>query len=55
MKLTDGPKGDPFNPFSSAVDNLRLDRLDVVYPGPNAYSLGEKVRALPLHELWGGG
>ncbi len=34
-----------------ALQDLRLDRLTVVYPGPSRYQLGPNVTALPAHEL----
>lgn len=31
-----------------AIEDLRLDRLRVIYPGERRYHLGEKVEAVPL-------
>jgi hypothetical protein len=40
-----------------ALDDLRLDRLTVVYPGPARYQIATKVAVLPAEELetitWG--
>jgi hypothetical protein len=32
----------------SALDDLTLDRLDIVYAGDETFALDRKVRALPL-------
>jgi predicted AAA+ superfamily ATPase len=34
----------------SALEDLRLDRLFVVYPGPTRYSLADKIEVMPLKE-----
>ena len=36
-----------------ALDDLKLDRLIVVYPGARRYALGERVEVVPLTELVG--
>jgi predicted AAA+ superfamily ATPase len=36
-----------------ALDDLKLDRLLVVYPGDRSYSLAERVEVLPLQDLVG--
>ncbi len=36
--------------MASALKDLRLDRLLVVYPGTTRYSLGDRVKVLPLRE-----
>jgi hypothetical protein len=38
-----------------ALADLKLDRLIVIYPGPRRYPLAERVEAVPLGELAGGG
>jgi uncharacterized protein len=35
----------------SAITDLRLDRLDVIHAGTRSYSLGDRIRALPLRDL----
>jgi hypothetical protein len=34
-----------------AMEDLQLDRLLVFFPGPHPYSLGEKIKAIPLASL----
>jgi predicted AAA+ superfamily ATPase len=34
-----------------ALQDLKLDRLYVVYPGPHRYQLSERVEAVPLWAL----
>jgi uncharacterized protein len=34
-----------------ALDDLKLDRLVVVYPGDRRYLLGDRVEVIPLTEL----
>jgi hypothetical protein len=34
-----------------AIEDLRLDRLFVVYPGDRRYSLTDKIEAVPLARL----
>jgi hypothetical protein len=34
-----------------ALDDLKLDRLVVVYPGDHRYSLGDRVEVIPLIEF----
>lgn len=42
-----------------AMADLKLDRLNVIYPGARRYRLGEKVEVLPLRDaidaerMWG--
>jgi predicted AAA+ superfamily ATPase len=50
VKLTDSPRVTPS--MRSAIENLRLDRLDVLYAGKDAFPLGEKIRAVPVRRLW---
>jgi uncharacterized protein len=35
-----------------ALADLRLDRLDVIYPGEHVYPLGDRVRAVPIHRVF---
>jgi predicted AAA+ superfamily ATPase len=35
-----------------AIDDLRLDRLDIVYEGTETYRVGEKIRAVPLRRVF---
>jgi predicted AAA+ superfamily ATPase len=46
FKFADAPKMTPM--IRVAVEDLRLDRLWIVYPGEQRYSLADKVEALPL-------
>lgn len=34
-----------------AMEDLKLDALEVIHPGSESYSLGKKIRALPLTQL----
>ncbi len=38
-----------------ALDDLSLDTLSVVYPGPDRYALSEKVQVVPIADLAGRG
>ena len=38
-----------------ALEDLKLDRLVVVYPGERRYPLGDRVEVLPLVDLVGAG
>lgn len=35
-----------------ALADLRLDRIDVVYPGAHEFPMGDRIRALPLRETF---
>jgi predicted AAA+ superfamily ATPase len=48
-KYTDAPQ--LTKSMRSALEDLRLDRLWVVYPGDKAFPLGERVEALPLRRV----
>lgn len=37
--------------MKNALEDLRLDSLDVLYPGTRTYSLHAKVRAVPISRL----
>jgi hypothetical protein len=34
-----------------AMEDLRLHRASIVYPGDRAYSLDDKVRAIPITQI----
>lgn len=36
----------------SALQVLRLDRLDVLYAGTEVFALGERIRAVPVRRVW---
>ena len=48
-KRMDAPRLTPS--MHIAMEDLQLDRLLVIYPGPHPYSLGEKIQAIPLASL----
>ena len=48
-KRNDAPKMTPS--IRSALTDLELDSVSVVYPGDKRYPLGDRVEALPLEEL----
>ena len=48
-KRMDAPRLTPS--MQIAMEDLKLDRLMVIYPGLHPYSLGEKIRAIPLASL----
>jgi len=37
--------------MKTAVEDLELERLWVVYPGKSAYTLSEKIQVLPLADV----
>lgn len=49
IKRADAPRLTPS--MRTAIEDLRLDRLLVVYPGTRRYSLTERVEVVPLLEL----
>ena len=49
VKYSDAPALTPS--MRAAVTDLRLDSLEVLYPGARTYSLHEKVRVVPLGRL----
>ncbi len=51
IKRTDAPRLTPS--MRSALAALRLERLYVVHAGRQAWSLAERVEAIPLHDLFG--
>lgn len=52
-KRTDAPKLTPS--MRIAMDDLKLDRLIVVYPGERRYALADRIEVVPLAELVSGG
>jgi hypothetical protein len=48
-KRSDAPTFTPS--MRIALDDLKLDRLVVVYPGDHRYSLGDRVEVIPLIEF----
>jgi predicted AAA+ superfamily ATPase len=50
LKRTAAPKVTPS--IRAAADDLRLDRVDVVYPGEHTFPLAERVRALAFSRLY---
>jgi hypothetical protein len=52
VKSEDAPRLTPS--MRTALDDLRLDRLTVLYPGDLRYELSERVTVLPLAELAAG-
>jgi uncharacterized protein len=49
IKRADAPRLTPS--MRTALEDLRLDRLVVIYPGERRYALAEKVEVVPLQEL----
>ena len=49
IKRTEAPRRT--SSMRSAVETLRLDRLDVVHAGPDRYALAPHIRALPAAQL----
>jgi len=45
-KRQDAPKITPS--IKTALEDLKLDQLIVLYPGTQEYHLGEKIRVVPL-------
>jgi predicted AAA+ superfamily ATPase len=50
LKRTAAPRMTPS--IRTALDDLRLERVDVVYPGEHTFPLTERVRALALPRLY---
>ena len=49
VKRTDAPRVTPS--MRAAQESLGLTSLDVLYPGPESYAIGEGIRALSVHDL----
>lgn len=52
-KRVDAPRLTPS--LRIALEDLQLDRIAVVYPGPQRYALTDRIAAVPLAELTRGG
>jgi uncharacterized protein len=50
FKRTAAPRLTPS--IQTALEDLRLERVDVIYPGEHTFSLAERVRALALPRLY---
>jgi len=50
LKRTAAPKTTAS--IRTALDDLRLDRVDVIYPGEHTFPLAERVRAVALSRLY---
>jgi uncharacterized protein len=50
IKLTDAPR--TTRSMHSALEDLKLDRLDVVHAGQETFPLGDRIRAVAMHRLW---
>lgn len=50
LKRTAAPRVTPS--IRTTLDDLRLERVDVVYPGEHTFPLAERVRALALPRLY---
>ena len=50
IKLTDSPRVTPS--MRSAIEALKLSRLDVVHAGAQTFALTQKIRAVALRRLW---
>ncbi|HTR00444.1 MAG TPA: ATP-binding protein [Candidatus Acidoferrum sp.] len=53
IKRTDAPRMTPS--MNNALQDLKLDRLVVAYPGESIYQLAPRCVAIPLPQLLGGG
>jgi predicted AAA+ superfamily ATPase len=49
MKMSDAPS--LTKSMNIALENLKLDRLFVVYPGREAFALSKQVEVLPIFDL----
>ncbi len=49
FKRTDSPR--PTRSMHSALDNLKLDRIDVIHPGRHSFPVSERIRAVALCRL----
>ena len=50
IKRVDAPRRTPS--MTIACRDLSLDALDVVYPGPRRYAIGDRITAVPAHERY---
>lgn len=51
-KRTDGPRITPS--MRSAIDELKLNHLSIIYPGTSRYRLGRTTSAVPIKSITGG-
>jgi uncharacterized protein len=49
VKRTSAPKVTPS--MRNAMEDLRLDRLDIIYPGENSFLLEDKIRAISFENM----
>jgi predicted AAA+ superfamily ATPase len=49
-KFSDAPKITPS--MRIALEDLKLKKISVVYPGEKSYSLAEKIEVVPIHRLY---
>jgi predicted AAA+ superfamily ATPase len=49
MKFTDAPRVTPS--MRSALETLRLDRLDVIHVGPRTFARRDRIRAVSISRL----
>ena len=52
-KRVDAPRLTPS--LRIALEDLKLDRIAVVYPGPQRYAMTDRIVAVPLSDLTRGG
>ena len=50
FKRTDSPR--PTRSMHSALNNLKLDRIDVIHPGQHTFPLSDRIRAVALSRLF---
>ena len=43
---------DPFLQSRISLDDLRLDRIDVLHAGTGTYPLGDRIRAVSTYRIW---
>jgi hypothetical protein len=50
FKRTTAPRITPS--MHIALEDLKLDRLDLIHAGEKTFPLAERVHAMPLHRVW---
>ena len=50
FKRTTAPRLTPS--MRTALDDLKLKRLDLIHAGENTFPLSERARAIPLQRIW---
>lgn len=50
MKLTDAPRVTPS--MRTAMEDLKLDSVDVIHPGDDVFPLAEGIRAVGIDRIW---